>query len=332
MSDSDGLFDKILLCLQNTASIMLRILPAFGGHLTHGLRNAVRKRAPTSHIQHWKCLTRECANAIQHTQTVKREICRVKLGGRADQPGAEFWDLVISFIASWTTLVAEIMGCINKILLPPDTRARLRPIQESMKETSHAVGRSPWCDVLSMRNDRGALKATGLPGLASAPRRVSLPAVRAMDRLLSEETNVAVSVHGDGFERVDGPGHAVISLSRGDAVRHLNFGTRATFPPAAVNDILQHDGVARVLTFTAIAPADKPSRKEALRPLSWNERKVPLGVGQGGDLREMPPPQDRVSDPPARKKSRTQAQAGIGKPNGASKAMPREIILTRTST
>ncbi|KAG8411578.1 RAM signaling network component [Metarhizium acridum] len=211
-SDSDGLFDKILLCLQNSANIMLRILPAFGGQLTHGLRSAVRKHAPLSHIQHWKCLTKECANAIQHMQTVKREICRVKLNGPAQQPGSEFWDLIISFIASWTTLVAEIMACINKILLPPDTRARLRPIQESMKETSNAVVRSPWCDVLSTgRNDTGALKATVLPALASpAPRRVSIePGVRATEPLSGEGAFVAVRVHGSGFDRVDVlPGHA----------------------------------------------------------------------------------------------------------------------------
>ncbi|KID95028.1 RAM signaling pathway, SOG2, partial [Metarhizium majus ARSEF 297] len=222
MSDPDGLFEKILVCLQNSATIMLRILPAFGGHLTHGLRNAVRRRAPTSHIQHWRCLTKECANAIQHTQTVKREICRVKLGGsgRADQPTAEFWDLVIGFIASWTALVAEIMACINKILLPPDTRARLRPIQESMKETSHAVVRSPWCDVLSAgRSDAGALKATALPGLAaSAPRGISTEMAG----------RVAVAVRGNGFDRGDVPGHGStgISVSRGDAVRHLNFASR----------------------------------------------------------------------------------------------------------
>ncbi|KID93629.1 RAM signaling pathway, SOG2, partial [Metarhizium majus ARSEF 297] len=222
MSDPDGLFEKILACLQNSATIMLRILPAFGGHLTHGLRNAVRRRAPTSHIQHWRCLTKECANAIQHTQTVKREICRVKLGGsgRADQPTAEFWDLVIGFIASWTALVAEIMACINKILLPPDTRARLRPIQESMKETSHAVVRSPWCDVLSAgRSDAGALKATALPGLAaSAPRGISTEMAG----------RVAVAVRGNGFDRGDVPGHGStgISVSRGDAVRHLNFASR----------------------------------------------------------------------------------------------------------
>ncbi|KID78728.1 RAM signaling pathway, SOG2, partial [Metarhizium brunneum ARSEF 3297] len=221
MSDPDGLFEKILVCLQNSATVMLRILPAFGGHLTHGLRNAVRRRAPTSHIQHWRCLTKECANAIQHTQTVKREICRVKLGGRADRPTAEFWDLVIGFIASWTALLAEIMACINKILLPPDTRARLRPIQESMKETSHAVVRSPWCDVLSA----GGLKATALPGrAASAPRGSAELAGRAA----GEGAFVAVAVRGNGFDRGDGPGHgtAGVSLSRGDAVRQLSFASR----------------------------------------------------------------------------------------------------------
>ncbi|KAK9434816.1 RAM signaling pathway, SOG2 [Metarhizium brunneum] len=222
MSDPDGLFEKILVCLQNSATMMLRILPAFGGHLTHGLRNAVRRRAPTSHIQHWRCLTKECANAIQHTQTVKREICRVKLRGRADRPTAEFWDLVIGFIASWTALLAEIMACINKILLPPDTRARLRPIQESMKETSHAVVRSPWCDVLSA----GGLKATALPGLAaSAPRGVS---AELAGRAAGEGAFVAVAVRGNGFDRGDVPGHGStgISLSRGDAVRQLSFASR----------------------------------------------------------------------------------------------------------
>ncbi|KFG80544.1 hypothetical protein MANI_119668 [Metarhizium anisopliae] len=222
MSDPDGLFEKILVCLQNSATMMLRILPAFGGHLTHGLRNAVRRRAPTSHIQHWRCLTKECANAIQHTQTVKREICRVKLRGRADRPTAEFWDLVIGFIASWTALVAEIMACINKILLPPDTRARLRPIQESMKETSCAVVRSPWCDVLAA----GGLKATALPGLAaSAPRGVS---AEMAGRAAGEGAFVAVAVRGNGFDRGDGPGHgsAGVSLSRGDAVRQLSFASR----------------------------------------------------------------------------------------------------------
>ncbi|EFY96411.1 RAM signaling pathway, SOG2 [Metarhizium robertsii ARSEF 23] len=222
MSDPDGLFEKILVCLQNSATMMLRILPAFGGHLTHGLRNAVRRRAPTSHIQHWRCLTKECANAIQHTQTVKREICCVKLRGRADRPTAEFWDLVIGFIASWTALVAEIMACINKILLPPDTRARLRPIQESMKETSHAVVRSPWCDVLAA----GGLKAAALPGLAaSAPRGVS---AEMAGRAAGEGGFVTVAVRGNGFDRGDGPGHgsAGVSLSRGDAVRQLSFASR----------------------------------------------------------------------------------------------------------
>ncbi|KHN94581.1 RAM signaling pathway, SOG2 [Metarhizium album ARSEF 1941] len=207
--DSDGLLEKTVVCLQASASLTLRILPTLSGQLSHGPRDADAgcRRAPTCrHVrQHWKCLGRECANAVQRTQAMKREICRVEREGGRAQPGADVWDLMISSMAAWTALAAEMVACVHKMLfLPPGTRARPKPVQEeSRKKTSLAVVGSPRRDVVANATG-GSDSSTALPALSSRPRTASAgPRARLAETDAGEASFLAVAFARKGVDRVE---------------------------------------------------------------------------------------------------------------------------------
>lgn len=221
-SEEDAQFDKIFLSLQRSADIVMRTLPSFQVQLSGTLRTVVQQRAPTSLIREWRALITICDSTVQQTETLRGKLSAIKLKEPGVRSQASFWTLCNNFILSWTELAYKIKSAMNKLPLPLDTRARLKPIQQSMKETSAAIVQSPWQHMLhlSMPGGQGSYGTESRPmspnQLPITPQSAALgPAMQATVPRTPRNDSFASAFHGNVFDRADAlmanPG---ISMSR----------------------------------------------------------------------------------------------------------------------
>ncbi|KAL6833454.1 RAM signaling pathway domain-containing protein [Trichoderma sp. SZMC 28015] len=207
-SEEDAQFDKIYLALQRSTDVVLHILPNFNVQLTGGIRNAIQQRAPSAMIRDWKNLIAMCNDAIQQTEILKNRLSLIKLKDPGVRSHAGFWSLCSNFISAWTKMASKIKSEINTIPLPPDTRARLRPIHQSMKETTIIIMNSPWNYILRPAGGPpgsfppGVLSPT-TPQVPITPQSAALgPAMQAT--VATPQTGSFAAVfQGNVFDRAD---------------------------------------------------------------------------------------------------------------------------------
>lgn len=221
-SEEDAHFDRIFLSLQRSADIVLRTLPNFNIQLSGCMRHAVQQGAPGAFIRDWRALIAMCNNTIQQTEIMRNRLSMVKLKEPGFRSQAGFWSLCNNFIASWTELAYKVKQATNNMPLPPDTRIRLKPIQQSMKKTSAAIVQSPWHHLFHPsapgvygHHGRGSqpMSPTQLP---ITPQSAALgPAMQATVPKTPSNNSFAAAFHGNVFDRADAlmanPG---ISMSR----------------------------------------------------------------------------------------------------------------------
>ncbi|KAM4060082.1 RAM signaling pathway protein [Hirsutella rhossiliensis] len=224
-SEDDAQFDRIFLSLQKSSDIVLRTLPNFQDQLSGGLRRALQQRAPMGMIQNWKSLIAMCQTTIQQTEILRNRLSLIKLKDPGVRTQPNFWDQCSNFVASWTTLAGTIIEAINTIPLPPDTRIRLRPIQQSMKETSSTIVHSPWHHLLRPSWSSGSMPAASYASHIMSPTQAQVPitpqsaalgpAMQATVSTTPHSASFAAAFHGNVFDRADAlianPG---ISMSR----------------------------------------------------------------------------------------------------------------------
>ena len=221
-SEEEVHFERIFLLLQRSTDMMMRTLPAFNVQLADGLRNAMQQHASLQLVQDWKSLIVTCTSTIQQTEMVRNRLAHVKLRDPGVRSQAGFWNLCVNFVQAWTGLVSEIKTSMNKIPVPSDTRARLKPIQQSMKETTNAMVQSPWqhffrsigANGKDLGLFQGQVLSPSLPPLM--PQSASLgPAIQATVPTTPQSASFAAAFQGNVFDRADAlianPG---ISMSR----------------------------------------------------------------------------------------------------------------------
>ena len=221
-AEEDAHFERVYLSLQKSADTVLHTLPNFHVQLTGGLRNAMQKGAPHGMIQDWKSLIAMCNNTIQQTEIMKNRLSMVKLKEPGVGSQVNFWNLCGNFIASWTSMAEKVKHAVNSVPLPPDTRARLRPIQQSMKEMSTTIMQSPWHSLLRPAGPSSTITSpfgsqTIHPSqIPITPQSAALgPAMQATVHKMPQNASFAAAFHGNVFDRADAlmanPG---ISMSR----------------------------------------------------------------------------------------------------------------------
>lgn len=209
-SEEDAQFDRIFLSLQRSAETVLRTLPNFNIQLSAGLRNAAHQGAPVPLIRDWKTLINMCNNNLQQTEIMRSRLSVIKLKEPGFRSQTGFWSLCNNFIASWTELAYKVKQVMNRLPLPPDTRARLKPIQQSMKETSAAIVQSPWHHMLhpSAPGTQGSYRPGSQPMSPSqvpiTPQSAALgPAMQATVPRTPRNDSFASAFHGNVFDRAD---------------------------------------------------------------------------------------------------------------------------------
>ncbi|KAJ4016608.1 RAM signaling network component [Fusarium irregulare] len=229
-TEEDRQFERIFLALQKSTDLVMGTLPSFNAQLAGGLRNAMYQRTPESVIQHWKGLIAMCSHVIQQTEILKNRLSMIKLKEPGVRTQASFWSLCSNFSHSWADMISQIKYGPNSVPLPPDTRARLRPIQQSIKETSSIIYKSPWHYLFHPSGANGqaypprGMSPTQVP---ITPQSAALgPAMQATVPTTPQSSSFAAAFHGNVFDRADAlmanPG---ISMGRsgGFGKGHMGF-------------------------------------------------------------------------------------------------------------
>jgi len=210
----------------------MHILPTLNTQFTAAMRTAAGQRASDHVIQSWGALIAKCSMSIQQTETLKERLSSIKLKEPGVRTQGSFWSLCSTFIDSWYVLVKKIMHLQNDVQLPIDTKIRLRPIQQSMKETTELMLTSPWgylARQYSMGGGGGGDGASGPVGsrnnghhnnhlstssnntvpMPMTPQSAALgPAVQATVPSTPQSASFAAAFTGNVFERAD----ALISM------------------------------------------------------------------------------------------------------------------------
>lgn len=217
-AEEDMHFERILVSLQKSAEIVLHVLPNFSIQLSGRLRSAVQQRAPEGAVRDLKALINICNDTVQQSEVLKNQLGALK---RKDpnlrmQPGFGF--LCRNFFSSWASTAGMVKELVKRLPLPPDTRVRLRPIQQMFKDTSNLIVQSPWQHLIrtpgtSGMYASGTISPTNVP---ITPQSAALgPAMQATVPVTPQSASFARAFHGNVFDRADAlianPG---ISMSR----------------------------------------------------------------------------------------------------------------------
>ncbi|KAK4122802.1 hypothetical protein N657DRAFT_691273 [Parathielavia appendiculata] len=143
-TEEDRIFERIFLSLQKTTELVMRVLPTMNTQFMSSMRTAAAQRSLDHLTQCWRALVTKCSTSIQQTEVLKARLSSIKLKEPGIRTQPSFWRLCNSFLESWYVLIRKIMQLQNDVQLPLDTKARLRPIQQSMKETCDLIMSSPW--------------------------------------------------------------------------------------------------------------------------------------------------------------------------------------------
>lgn len=214
-------FEKIFLSLSKSTELLMRTLPIFNQQFNSGLREAKAARAPERIVQCWKDLIIRCSHAIHQTDILKNRLSAIKFkepGIRTD-PG--FWALCRSFVDAWAEFGSMLKRAMDQVPLSMDIKARLRPVQLHVKETTQLMYASPWANIV--RNAGQVHEGSNYysPGhyvsysnlaqgqLPVTPQSAALgPAVQATVSSTPQSASFAHAFSGNVFERAD----ALISM------------------------------------------------------------------------------------------------------------------------
>lgn len=218
----DALFEQVFLSLQRSVDTVLHTLPHFTAQLSGAVRSA-------SHKQPASDLIAKCTSTIRRTEALRSRLSVLKLKEPGVRSQPTFWNLCSDFILSWTETAEQVKYTISKVPLPPDTRVRLRPIQQSIKETSNIIADSPWQHMLGAAGPNGSVNIeaqTLSPGAPITPQSAALgPAMQATVPITPQSASFAAAFHGNVFDRADAlianPG---ISMSRGGTLTRGHSG------------------------------------------------------------------------------------------------------------
>ncbi|KAK6072439.1 RAM signaling pathway protein [Seiridium cupressi] len=221
VSNEERHFEKIFLSLSKSTELLMRNLPIFNQQFNNGLREARAQRASEQVLYDWRLLIGRCTHAVQQTDLLKGRLSAIKFkepGIRTD-PG--FWALCKSFADAWAEFGSTLKQAMDhQIVLPMDIRARLRPVQLHVKETTQLVLASPWSNIF---RNAGQMQDGNYfsPGhyssnsnmtqaqLPVTPQSAALgPAVQATVPSTPQSASFAHAFSGGVFERAD----ALISM------------------------------------------------------------------------------------------------------------------------
>ncbi|KAI5462178.1 RAM signaling pathway protein-domain-containing protein [Mariannaea sp. PMI_226] len=260
-TEEDRQFEKIFLSLQRSTDVVMRTIPNFNMQLMGGLRNALNSRTPERVIVQWKALINMCGNVITQTEVLKSKLSLIKLKEPGVRTQAAFWNMCSNFINSWSDLGLKMKWESNAVPLPPDYRVRLRPVQQSIKETSKVIHQSPWQHLLSAgsHSASNSFSSSAMSPIPTpiTPQSAALgPAMQATVPTTPQSSSFASAFQGNVFDRADAlianPG---ISMGRnGGMIKgHMGYSSLSSLSSIS-SDEGMHPSSAVLGTHGALGP------------------------------------------------------------------------------
>ncbi|KAK2735502.1 cell morphogenesis protein [Colletotrichum kahawae] len=266
-TEDDRYFEKIFLSLQRSSELVMRTLPMFQNHMSVLAKKAMGRRASDDEMMCWKALINKCGTAIQQTEMLRSRLSLIKLKepGIMSQPA--FRSLINNFIDSWWVFGDKIRHAFNEFNLPPDTRVRLRPIQQAMKETRDTILQSPWSYLLRQSSGSNTFSPGSGPAMPPAqlpmtPQSAALgPAVQATVPSTPQSASFAAAFNGNVFERAD----ALISMGGLSMSRTgtMTNSSAASFTMSSMSSLSSDGGVmtpSSVISPNGFGPGPVPLR------------------------------------------------------------------------
>jgi hypothetical protein len=259
-TEEDRAFERIFLSLQKTTDLVMRILPPMNTQFMSSMRNAIGVRSPEHVVQAWRALVAKCNTAIQQTEALKAKLSTIKLKEPGIRTRQSFWRMCSSFMDSWYELVKKIKSLQNDIQLPIDIKARLRPIQQSMKETCDLMMSSPWAYFArqsgpeQIASPYSAQSSTPLP---MTPQSAALgPAVQATVPSTPQSASFASMFGGGPYERTDTLlAMGGLGMSRTGT---MNSSSTASLTTASLNSMGSTDGILTPSSALSPGPGGGP--------------------------------------------------------------------------
>lgn len=217
-TEEDRLFERIFLSLQKSTDWIMRALPPLKNQFGACHDNALASGGPKA-VQCWKVLIHKTQMTIQHTEVLKKRLSLIKLKEPGVRTHSAFWALYNNVMEAWSELGQMIKNTTNsvpEVQLPYDTRQRLRPVHQSIKETGNLIIASPWAHYLRAHSHSNSLSSNfgGGPSqgqllpaqsqLPMTPQSAALgPAVQATVPSTPQSASFASAFNGGVFERAD---------------------------------------------------------------------------------------------------------------------------------
>ncbi|KAH8197395.1 hypothetical protein TruAng_008454 [Truncatella angustata] len=220
VSNEERHFEKIFLSLSKSTELLMRTLPIFNQQFNNGLREAKAQRMPVHVVQCWRDLINRCSHAIQQTDILKGRLSAIKFKEPGIRTDPAFWALCKSFVDAWAEFGRQLRGAMDIVPLSLDIKARLRPVQLNVKETTQLICASPWSGIFNHAGqyldgnyfspghyaNNSNFSQTQLP---VTPQSAALgPAVQATVPSTPQSASFAQAFSGNVFERAD----ALISM------------------------------------------------------------------------------------------------------------------------
>lgn len=204
--EDDILFERILISLQKSAEIVLQVLPNFNVQVTGRLRTATQQRAPEGALRDLKALINVCNDTVQQSEILRGQIFSLKRKDPSVRTQVGFGVMCRNFFSSWASTAVMVKELTKRLPLPPDTRVRLRPIQQLVKDTSNLIVQSPWQHLIRAPGPpgtytNGTISPSNVP---ITPQSAALgPAMQATVPVTPQSASFARAFHGNVFDRAD---------------------------------------------------------------------------------------------------------------------------------
>lgn len=205
-AEEDIQFERILVSLQKSADIVLQVLPNFSVQLSGRLRNATQQRAPEGALRDLKGLINICNDTVQQSEVLRNQLVALKRKDPNLRYQVGFGVLCRNFFSSWAGTAGMVKELTKRLPLPPDTRVRLRPIQQMVKDTSNLIVQSPWQHLIRAPGPQGiytngTISPSNVP---ITPQSAALgPAMQATVPVTPQSASFARAFHGNVFDRAD---------------------------------------------------------------------------------------------------------------------------------
>lgn len=243
ISGEERHFEKIFLSLSKSTELLMRTLPMFNQQFNSGLRDARASRAPERIVQSWKDLIIRCSHAIHQTDLLKDRLSAIKFKDPGIRTDPGFWALCKCFVDAWAEFGKMLKRAMDYVTVSMDIKARLRPVQLNVKETTQLICASPWANIFGHAGQLQDGSNYYSPGhyasysnptqgqLPVTPQSAALgPAVQATVPSTPQSASFAHAFSGNVFERAD----ALISMG---GLSMSRSGTMSSANHSAFNSI-----------------------------------------------------------------------------------------------